>query len=133
MVSDIANVVLVHGAWADGSSWNKVIAGLRARGIASVAAPLPLTTLADDMVALFVRLFVAKHKIDCRCVSLERATEKRINARTDTFSRTREGGSPHQRYWKIPDMDVGGDTTVAHKVTEWRRTFWKHESQLFAA
>jgi hypothetical protein len=27
MVSDIANVVLVHGAWADGSSWNKVITG----------------------------------------------------------------------------------------------------------
>jgi len=52
MVSDIANVVLAHGAWADGSSWNKVITGLRARGIASVAAPLPLTTLADDVAAL---------------------------------------------------------------------------------
>lgn len=46
------HVVLVHGAWADGSSWNKVITGLRARGIASVAAPLPLTTLADDVAAL---------------------------------------------------------------------------------
>jgi pimeloyl-ACP methyl ester carboxylesterase len=52
MVSDIANVVLVHGAWADGSSWNKVITGLRARGIESVAAPLPLTTLTDDVAAL---------------------------------------------------------------------------------
>src|SRR4026207_503592 len=52
MVSDIANVVLVHGAWADGSSWNKVITGLRVRGIVSVAAPLPLTTLADDVTAL---------------------------------------------------------------------------------
>src|SRR5262245_64241462 len=52
MVSDIANVVLAHGAWADGSSWSKVITGLRARGIASVAAPLPLTTLADDVAAL---------------------------------------------------------------------------------
>jgi pimeloyl-ACP methyl ester carboxylesterase len=48
----VKNVVLVHGAWADGSSWNKVIIGLRARGIVSVAAPLPLTTLADDVAAL---------------------------------------------------------------------------------
>lgn len=52
MVSNIANVVLVHGAWADGSSWNKVITGLRARKIASVAAPLPLTILVDDVAAL---------------------------------------------------------------------------------
>jgi pimeloyl-ACP methyl ester carboxylesterase len=49
---DTVHVVLVHGAWADGSSWNKVITGLRANGIASVAAPLPLTTLADDVAAL---------------------------------------------------------------------------------
>ncbi|SNT64548.1 Alpha/beta hydrolase family protein [Asanoa hainanensis] len=45
-------VVLAHGAWADGSSWNKVIAGLRAAGAAAVAAPLPLTSLADDVAAL---------------------------------------------------------------------------------
>jgi pimeloyl-ACP methyl ester carboxylesterase len=46
------NVVLVHGAWADGSSWNKVILGLRSNGINAVTAPLPLTTLADDVAAL---------------------------------------------------------------------------------
>jgi pimeloyl-ACP methyl ester carboxylesterase len=45
-------VVLAHAAWADGSSWNKVIAGLRSEGIKSVAVPLPLTTLADDVAAL---------------------------------------------------------------------------------
>jgi pimeloyl-ACP methyl ester carboxylesterase len=45
-------VVLVHGAWADGSSWNKVIASLRAEGIRAVAAPLPLTSLADDVASL---------------------------------------------------------------------------------
>jgi hypothetical protein len=44
--------VLAHGAWADGSSWAQVVAGLRAAGIASVAAPLPLTSLADDVAAL---------------------------------------------------------------------------------
>jgi pimeloyl-ACP methyl ester carboxylesterase len=46
------SVVLVHGAWADGSSWSKVIGPLRAEGIRVVAAPLPLTTLADDVAAL---------------------------------------------------------------------------------
>lgn len=45
-------VVLVHGAWADGSSWGRVIAELRSAGVKSVAAPLPLTSLADDMAAL---------------------------------------------------------------------------------
>lgn len=41
-------VVLAHGAWADSSSWNKVIAGLRSEGVKAIAAPLPLTILADD-------------------------------------------------------------------------------------
>jgi pimeloyl-ACP methyl ester carboxylesterase len=47
-----AVVVLAHGGWADGSSWDKVIAGLRAEGVKAVAAPLPMTTLADDVAAL---------------------------------------------------------------------------------
>jgi pimeloyl-ACP methyl ester carboxylesterase len=47
-----AGVVLAHGAWADGSSWGKVIAGLRSEGVKAVAAPLPLTSLADDVAAL---------------------------------------------------------------------------------
>jgi pimeloyl-ACP methyl ester carboxylesterase len=45
-------VVLVHGAWADGSSWSRVITGLHQAGIAVIAAPIPLTTLADDVNAL---------------------------------------------------------------------------------
>jgi pimeloyl-ACP methyl ester carboxylesterase len=51
MANDLS-VVLVHGAWADGSSWAKVIAPLAASGIKVVAAPLPLTSLADDVAAL---------------------------------------------------------------------------------
>ena len=50
------DVVLVHGAWADGSSWSKVIGPLRADGNHVVAAPLPLTSLADDVEALDVVL-----------------------------------------------------------------------------
>jgi pimeloyl-ACP methyl ester carboxylesterase len=45
-------VVLVHGAWADGSSWSRVITGLDQAGIAVTAAPIPLTSLADDVGAL---------------------------------------------------------------------------------
>src|SRR3984957_2570051 len=51
-MSNKASVVLVHGAWADGSSWAKVIGLLEAAGIKAVAAPLPLTSLSDDVAAL---------------------------------------------------------------------------------
>src|SRR5258708_20887826 len=52
MSLDDVNVVLVHGAWADGSSWSKVIGPLKAEGAKVFAAPLPLTSLADDAAAL---------------------------------------------------------------------------------
>ena len=45
-------IVLVHGAWADGSSWSKVIIDLRRSGLNTVTVPLPLTTLSDDVAAL---------------------------------------------------------------------------------
>jgi pimeloyl-ACP methyl ester carboxylesterase len=41
------NVVLVHGAWADGSSWSKVIARLQAAGLHVTSVQNPLTSLAD--------------------------------------------------------------------------------------
>jgi pimeloyl-ACP methyl ester carboxylesterase len=47
-----ASVVMVHGAWADGSSWELVIRQLQARGFHVVAAPIPLTSLSDDAAAL---------------------------------------------------------------------------------
>ncbi len=46
------SIVLVHGAWADGSSWAKVIAPLAADRIKVVAVPLPLTSFRDDVAAL---------------------------------------------------------------------------------
>jgi len=46
-----ANVVLVHGAWADGSSWSKVIQSLQAKKVHCVAVQIPLTSLADDVAA----------------------------------------------------------------------------------
>ena len=44
-------VVLVHGAFADGSSWDKVISILQAKGLKAVAVQNPLTSLADDVSA----------------------------------------------------------------------------------
>ena len=49
---DDLTVVLAHGAWADGSSWERVIRGLREAGLKSVATPLPLTSFTDDVAAL---------------------------------------------------------------------------------
>lgn len=47
-----AHVLLVHGAWADGSSWSKVIALLQAKGINAVAVQIPLTSLSGDVATV---------------------------------------------------------------------------------
>src|SRR6184192_1059439 len=47
----VRNIVIVHGAWADGSSWSKVIPLLEAKGLHVVAVQNPLTSLADDVAA----------------------------------------------------------------------------------
>jgi pimeloyl-ACP methyl ester carboxylesterase len=46
------NIVLVHGAWADGSSWSGVIERLQAAGYHVTAPQFPLTSLADDVARL---------------------------------------------------------------------------------
>src|SRR5437667_10271022 len=45
------NVVLIHGAWADGSSWAEVIPRLQAAGLKVTAVQNPLTSLADSVAA----------------------------------------------------------------------------------
>jgi pimeloyl-ACP methyl ester carboxylesterase len=49
MSAGVKNVVLVHGAFADGSSWSKVIPLLQAKGLHVVAVQNPLSSLADDV------------------------------------------------------------------------------------
>jgi pimeloyl-ACP methyl ester carboxylesterase len=51
MVKSAATIVLVHGAWADGSSWNKVIPLLLAKNMRVIAVQLPLTSFEDDLAA----------------------------------------------------------------------------------
>ena len=47
----VKNVVLVHGAWADGSSWSKLIPRLQAQGLHAVAVQNPLSSIADDVAS----------------------------------------------------------------------------------
>jgi pimeloyl-ACP methyl ester carboxylesterase len=49
--SGVKTVLLVHGAWADGSSWAKVIPLLEAKGLHVVSVQIPLTSFADDVAA----------------------------------------------------------------------------------
>jgi pimeloyl-ACP methyl ester carboxylesterase len=52
MSTEKVTVILVHGAWADGSSWSKVIGPLRQKGFNVLAAPLPLSSMSDDLESL---------------------------------------------------------------------------------
>src|ERR1700720_746251 len=51
-MSDLPNVVLVHGAWADGSSWSPVVQRLQAEGYSVTPPQFPETSLADDVARL---------------------------------------------------------------------------------
>ena len=51
-MSELPNVVLVHGAWADGSSWSGVIESLQGNGYNVTAPQFPLTSLTDDVARL---------------------------------------------------------------------------------
>jgi pimeloyl-ACP methyl ester carboxylesterase len=51
-MSDRPNIVLVHGAWADGSCWSGVIERLQGQGFQARAPQFPLSSLADDVARL---------------------------------------------------------------------------------
>src|SRR5258706_16264250 len=51
-MSELPNVVLAHGAWADGSSWSAVIEDLQSKGYNVTAPQFPETSLADDVARL---------------------------------------------------------------------------------
>src|ERR1700712_1380099 len=58
-MSNKGNIMLVHGAWADGSCWSKVILLLEAKGYKVTAAQIPLTSLQDD-IAVTRRLLTSQ-------------------------------------------------------------------------
>jgi pimeloyl-ACP methyl ester carboxylesterase len=47
-----STIILVHGAWADGSCWSNVILPLQRRSLHVICAPIPLTSLTNDSTAL---------------------------------------------------------------------------------
>jgi pimeloyl-ACP methyl ester carboxylesterase len=47
-----STIVLVHGAWADGSCWSNIILPLERHSLKVVCAPIPLTSLTNDVTAL---------------------------------------------------------------------------------
>ena len=47
-----STIVLVHGAWADGSCWRNIIVPLEQRGLHVICAPIPMTSLTNDTTAL---------------------------------------------------------------------------------
>jgi pimeloyl-ACP methyl ester carboxylesterase len=51
-MSELPNIVLVHGAWADGSSWSAVVERLQAGGYNVIAPQFPESSLADDVARL---------------------------------------------------------------------------------
>jgi hypothetical protein len=52
MSAENGTIILVHGAWADGSCWQSVILPLHRQGLDVICAPIPLTSLSDDIAAL---------------------------------------------------------------------------------
>lgn len=48
----VSNIILVHGAWADGSCWSKVISLLADRGLRTTAVQLPLTSFDEDVATV---------------------------------------------------------------------------------
>lgn len=51
-MGSLPNIVLIHGAWADGSSWSEVIERLQAQGYTVLAPQFPHTSLADNVARL---------------------------------------------------------------------------------
>ena len=85
-----ASIVVVHGAWADGSSWERVIRALQKNRFNVVAAPIPLTSLSDDAAALKRTIerthgpvIVAGHAYGGAVVGT--ATDERVKALADDY------------------------------------------------
>ena len=47
-----SSIILVHAAWEDGSAWGNIILPLERHGLHVICAPLPLTSLTNDTIAL---------------------------------------------------------------------------------
>lgn len=109
----VKNVVLVHGAWADGSSWAEVVARLQASGLSVTAVQNPLTSLADSVAATRRALarqdgptVLAAHSWGGTVVS-EVGTDPRVTALVYVAARAPDAGEDFVAYsGKFPTMPV---------------------------
>ncbi|QJU59967.1 alpha/beta hydrolase [Sphingomonas sp. AP4-R1] len=62
-MAKISNIILVHGAWADGSSWVKVLPLLAAQGMTVTAVQLPLTAFDADVAAVRRAIALAEGEV----------------------------------------------------------------------
>ena len=93
----IHNIVLVHGAWADGSSWQKIIPTLEEKGFHVVCVQNPLTSFTDD-VAATKRLIDAQDgpTVDQAPLIEGLAEGQGARLRDDRLVEIKEGGGPRQ-------------------------------------
>ena len=104
----LPNIVLVHGAWADGSSWSAVIEHLQADGYSVTASQFPMTRLADD-VARLRRVMARQHGPPLVAGSTPRAspgcprtTSSTTSRPTSTRSRPRSCSRSSSRCTGVP-------------------------------
>jgi pimeloyl-ACP methyl ester carboxylesterase len=122
MAMSDATVVLVHGAWADGSSWSKIIRPLTAEGLEVFAAPLPLTSFQDDVAALDRALerargpvVLAGHAYAGAVIAATRSDKVRALVyiaalapdEGETVAQVFYGGEPHPQAPKLAPDDHG--------------------------
>ena len=94
----VRNIVLVHGAWANGSSWSRVIPLFEARGFHVVAAQMPLTSLQDDDVAGLQR------RLDEPGIGMQRQPDLAVDDAPDLHAPEDPGhlSAPASATWKRP-------------------------------
>jgi pimeloyl-ACP methyl ester carboxylesterase len=124
------NVVLVHGAWADGSSWSAVIPLLQKAGLRVTAVQNPLTSL-EDSVAATRRVLALQdgptvlvaHSWGGTVIS-EVGTDPRVSALVYVAARAPDAGEDFVALSaKFPTMPVragvqdhGGFTTISEEA-----------------
>lgn len=106
------NIVLVHGAWADGSCWSGVIEQLQADGYHVTAPQFPLTSLADDVARLRHVLelqdgttIVVGHSYGGQIVTAL-GTDAPTSRWSPTLTRSHSSFAPLRKEFAVPMIDV---------------------------
>jgi len=128
------SVVLAHGAWADGSSWSKVIGALRAEGVSAVAAPLLLTSLLDDVAALNRTLERVKGPVVVvGTPTQERSSGRRPTRRSGRSSRLPRSPPTRARRWVMSSTAASRTRRAPVLAPDHHDLIWLPEEAFAAA